>query len=53
MHLTTEAGIVVATDLYPRLWALADGHRVSGGGGWVLGALPPTTPGWYLKLPCG
>ena len=52
VHLTAEAGIVVATDLYPRLWALADGHRVAGGGHWALGPFPSSTPPWYAKLSC-
>lgn len=52
VHLTPEAGIVVATDLFPRLWALADGHRVAGGGRWALGPFPATTPTWYSKLSC-
>jgi hypothetical protein len=53
IHFTTEAGIVVATDLYPRLWALVQGHRVEGGGGWALGKFPQATPKWYAKLNCG
>ena len=52
VHLTPEAGIVVATDLFPRLWALAVGHRVGGGGHWALGPFPATTPRWYAKLSC-
>ncbi len=51
VHLTPEAGIVVATDLYPRLWALVT-RRVRGGGRWALGAFPQSTPGWYAKLAC-
>jgi hypothetical protein len=54
VHLTPEAGIVVAVDLFPRLWALADTGRVPGGGSWVEdGQLPPTTPSWYASLNCG
>jgi hypothetical protein len=53
VHLTSEAGMVVAADLYPRLWALAAGHRVAGGGGWALGRFPQATPRWYSKLTCG
>jgi hypothetical protein len=54
VHFTPEAGIVVAADLFPRLWALVGSHRVSGGGGWVGDdPLPPTTPPWYAKLDCG
>jgi hypothetical protein len=53
IHLTADAGVVVAGDLYPRLWALAGSHRVAGGGHWVHGAVPTTTPPWYKKLPCG
>jgi hypothetical protein len=52
VHLTPEAGIVVATDLFPRLWALADGRRVAAGGGWALGHFPASTPSWYSKLSC-
>lgn len=52
VHLTPEAGIVVAIDLFPRLWSLARGHRVSGGGHWALGAFPPATPAWYARLAC-
>jgi hypothetical protein len=52
VHLTPEAGIVVAADLFPRLWALAAGHRVSGGGHWALGPFPPATPHWYTQLAC-
>jgi hypothetical protein len=52
VHLTPEAGIVVAPDLFPRLWALADGHRVRGGGGWSLGPFPMSTPTWYARLSC-
>lgn len=52
VHLTPEAGIVVAADLFPRLWALAASHRVSGGGHWVGGPLPSSTPSWYTKLDC-
>lgn len=51
VHLTPEAGIVVAADLFPRLWALAGSHRVAGGGRWPGGA-PPSTPSWYTKLAC-
>jgi hypothetical protein len=53
VHLTPEAGIVVAADLFPRLWALAAHHRVAGGGRWVDGPVPTTTPPWYARLPCG
>jgi SGNH domain (fused to AT3 domains) len=53
VHLTAEAGVVVAGDLYPRLWALARGHRVAGGGRWTHGAVPTTTPPWYARLACG
>ena len=52
VHLTPAAGAVVATDLFPRLWALSDGHRVAGGGRWVHGSVPTTVPPWYDKLPC-
>jgi len=52
VHVTPEAGIVVATDLFPRLWALAVGHRVTGGGDWALGLAPAATPGWYSNLTC-
>jgi len=52
VHLTADAGVVVAADLYPRLWALAASHRVLGGGGWVHGAVPSSTPPWYRRLPC-
>jgi hypothetical protein len=50
VHLTPDAGVVVAVDLFPRLWALAASHRVAGGGRWVHGAVPTTTPPWYRKL---
>jgi SGNH domain (fused to AT3 domains) len=53
VHLTPDAGVIVAEDLYPRLWALAASHRVAGGGRWVHGAVPTTTPPWYTKLACG
>jgi len=53
VHLTAEAGMVVATDLYPRLWAIAARHRAPGGGGWTSGGLPAATPAWYSKLACG
>jgi hypothetical protein len=53
VHLTPEAGAVVAADLYPRLWALASAHRVAGGGGWVDGPPPGSTPPWYARLSCG
>jgi hypothetical protein len=52
VHLTPEAGITVAVDLFPRLWALVGSHRVPGGGHWVGGPLPPNTPSWYTKLAC-
>jgi hypothetical protein len=52
VHLTPEAGIAVAVDLFPRLWALVGTHRVSGGGRWVGGPFPPTTPSWYTQLGC-
>jgi hypothetical protein len=52
VHLTAEAGIVVATDLFPRLWAMAGPHRVRGGGRWALGPFPPSIPSWYSKLSC-
>jgi hypothetical protein len=53
VHLTSEAGVVVAADLYPRLWALAATRRVPGGGHWLgRSALPPTTPTWFTKLDC-
>ena len=52
VHVTAEAGMVVAADLYPRLWALAGAARVPGGGGWVAGGVPPTTPAWWQKLNC-
>ena len=53
VHLTADAGVVVAADLYPRLWALASTHRVHGGGRWVHGSVPSSTPPWYAKLACG
>jgi hypothetical protein len=53
VHVSPEAGIVVASDLFPRLWALVGMHRVTGGGVWVHGPLPPTTPSWFSKLSCG
>jgi len=53
VHVTPEAGIVVAADLFPRLWALAKGHRVQGGGRWVGGPVPEMTPRWYAQLSCG
>jgi len=53
VHLTPEAGIIVAADLYPRLWALATRHRVAGAASWVGGPIPQATPSWYAKLPCG
>jgi SGNH domain (fused to AT3 domains) len=53
VHLTPAAGVIVAGDLYPRLWALAGSHRVEGGGHWIHGSVPPTTPSWYPSLPCG
>lgn len=34
VHLTSDAGIAIAPDLFPRLWALVGSHRVSGGGRW-------------------
>jgi SGNH domain (fused to AT3 domains) len=52
VHLTTDAGVVVAADLFPRLWALAALHRVPGGGRWVHGPVPTAPPPWYEKLPC-
>jgi hypothetical protein len=52
VHLTPEAGIAVAPDLFPRLWAIVGSDRVHGGGNWVGGPFPPTTPSWYAKLPC-
>lgn len=52
VHLTSEAGIVVAADLFPRLWVLVGKDRVPGGGRWVSGPLPPSTPSWYGKLGC-
>lgn len=52
VHLTPEAGIVVAADLFPRLWRLVGDHRVPGGGHWVGGPLPSSTPSWYSKLAC-
>jgi hypothetical protein len=52
VHLTTDAGVVVAADLFPRLWALAASHRVAGGGRWVHGPVPSSTPPWYQRLPC-
>jgi len=52
VHVTAEAGMVVAADLYPRLWALVGSSRVPGGGGWVGGGVPPTTPRWWQKLNC-
>lgn len=52
VHLTPDAGIAIAPDLFPRLWALVGSHRVAGGGRWVRGALPTATPSWYAKLPC-
>ncbi len=53
VHLTSEAGVVVAADLYPRLWALVAARRVPGGGHFLGGPLPPTTPSWFTKLDCG
>jgi hypothetical protein len=52
VHVTPEAGVVVAADLYPRLWQLAGASRVPGGGGWALGRFPESTPRWYKKLAC-
>ncbi len=52
VHLTPEAGIVVAADLFPRLWQLVGPHRVAGGGQWPGGSVPATTPSWYGKLDC-
>jgi SGNH domain (fused to AT3 domains) len=53
VHLSPDAGVIVAQDLFPRLWALASAHRVAGGGRWVHGPVPTTPPPWYQKLPCG
>jgi hypothetical protein len=52
VHLTPEAGVVVATDLYPRLWRVAGTSRVPGGGRWTLGTFPHSTPRWYTRLAC-
>jgi hypothetical protein len=52
IHFTPQAGIVVAPDLYPRLWALAGKGRITGGGSWPGGKLPPTVPTWYHQLSC-
>jgi hypothetical protein len=52
VHVTPEAGIVVAADLFPRLWRLAGARRVAAGGRWEGGPVPTSTPPWYAKLPC-
>lgn len=52
VHVTAEAGMIVGADLYPRLWALAGSSRVAGGGGWVPGGFPVSTPRWWVRLHC-
>ncbi len=53
VHFTPAAGVIVAPDLFPRLWRLVGSHRVTGPGRWVHGAVPTATPPWYQQLPCG
>jgi len=52
IHFTPQAGVVVAPDLFPRLWAIVGKDRVTAGGTWPGGKLPPAVPSWYHQLSC-
>ncbi len=52
VHFSPSGGMFVGAQLLPDLAALGQAHAaVSPGGSWP-GALPPSTPSWYEKLPC-
>ena len=52
VHFSASGGIFVGQRLAPELAALGQGHAASSPGGAWPGALPPSTPSWFSKLPC-
>jgi peptidoglycan/LPS O-acetylase OafA/YrhL len=52
VHFTRSGGIYVGQRLAPELAALGQDHAVASPGGTWPGALPPSTPSWFSKLPC-
>ncbi len=52
VHFSESGGIFVGRHLAPELAALGQTHAVASPGGAWVGALPPSTPSWFSKLPC-
>jgi len=52
VHFSASGGIFVGQRLAPELAALGQSHAAASPGGAWAGALPPSTPPWFSKLPC-
>jgi len=52
VHFSESGGIFVGQRLAPELSQLGQAHASSSPGGAWVGALPPSTPSWYSRLPC-
>ena len=52
VHFTRSGGIYVGLRLAPELAALGQAHAAASPGGTWPGSLPPSTPSWFLNLPC-
>jgi len=53
VHFTPPGGVFVGLQLLPDMAQLGLAHRAASPGGAWPGHLPPSTPTWYPKLPCG
>jgi hypothetical protein len=52
VHFSASGGIYVGLRLLPDLVALGQSHAVTAPGGAWPGALPPSVPPWFPRLPC-
>jgi peptidoglycan/LPS O-acetylase OafA/YrhL len=53
VHFTPPGGVFVGLQLLPDVAQLGLAHRTASPSGAWPGHLPPSTPTWYPKLPCG
>jgi hypothetical protein len=52
VHFSQSGGLFVGLRLVPELAALGQAHATAFPGGTWPGPLPPSSPPWFLKLPC-
>ena len=52
VHFSESGGIFIGQRLAPELSVLGQAHAVASPSGAWVGALPPSTPSWFSKLPC-